>query len=348
MKRCAASGRRCRYTEHGRRERQARRFGGAPARAGFAGQADRGASAGERQADRRSGPHHPRPGPRHPRPRPVEATQRRPQETARRGPPRRQAAGCTLRQGPAAGVRQAARPTVRDGVRPARVPTPPAEGRRDPQGTGTERVSRLRRCRRGDPRRPAVSGRTPPGPPHRAPLRHRGRALLAVPPARAGASSPPDLRRPRGGRGAARPRHRLARRRIAHRDGRAAGQGRRPAADEVRPAGHRRRPRSSAASNRPRRRAGLPGTLPAGPQRAGGHGGRNGLACHQAPLAVDGRHPGDHRLRHLPRPRVQGRGHPARDRLRRRARARRLAGVPALQGFATKLAWVICSSVAGN
>ena len=31
------------------------------------------------------------------------------------------------------------------------------------------------------------------------------------------------------------------------------------------------RPRSSAASNRPRRRAGLPGTLPAGPQRAGGH-----------------------------------------------------------------------------
>ena len=78
----------------------------------------------------------------------------------------------------------------------------------------------------------------------------------------------------------------------------------------------------------------LPGTLPASPQRAGGHARRNGLARQrQVPLAVDVRHPGDHRLRHLPRPRVQGCGHRARDRLRRRGCARRLAGVPALQGF---------------
>ena len=78
----------------------------------------------------------------------------------------------------------------------------------------------------------------------------------------------------------------------------------------------------------------LPGTLPAGPQRAGGHARRNGLARRrQVPLAVDVRHPGDYRLRHLPRPRVRRCGHRARDRLRRRARARRLAGVPALQGF---------------
>ena len=67
MKWCAASGRMCRYMEHGRRERRARRFGGAPARAGFAGPGHREASAGERQADRRFGPHHPGPGPHHPR-----------------------------------------------------------------------------------------------------------------------------------------------------------------------------------------------------------------------------------------------------------------------------------------
>ena len=74
-----------------------------------------------------------------------------------------------------------------------------------------------------------------------------------------------------------------------------AGKGRARAADPVRRARHPRRPRAAAASGRPRRRAGLPGTLPAGPQRAGGHAGRNRLARRrQAPLAVDVRHPGDH------------------------------------------------------
>ena len=156
----------------------------------------------------------------------------------------------TGRKGPASGPADGpGRSTVGKGPDFAR--------RTSTRSTERRRQGRARTAvgRRSDPRRLAVSGRTSPGPPHRTPLRHRGRSLLAVPPAGAGAPSSRDLRRPWGGRGAARPRPRLARRRVAHRDACAAGQGCRPPADEARPGGHRWRPRSSAASNRPRRRA---------------------------------------------------------------------------------------------
>ena len=48
------------------------------------------------------------------------------------------------------------RPGRRPGAQYGRLPTLPAEGRRDPQGVGADGVSRLRRRRRSDPRRLAV------------------------------------------------------------------------------------------------------------------------------------------------------------------------------------------------
>ena len=98
--------RRCRYMEYGPGERQRRRVEGAPAGAGAARQAHRGAPAGERQAERGLGTHYPRP-------RPVEAAQRTPREAARRRPAGRPPTGRALRQGPAAGPRRASRPTTR-------------------------------------------------------------------------------------------------------------------------------------------------------------------------------------------------------------------------------------------
>ena len=78
-----------------------------------------------------------------------------------------------------------------------------------------------------------------------------------VVPARAEDGGAADLRRAGRRRRAARPRRRRPGRRVAHRDGCAAGEGRPPVADGVR---HRRdagRPRPRAAPRRPRRRAGL-------------------------------------------------------------------------------------------
>ena len=77
----------------------------------------------------------------------------------------------------------------------------------------------------------------PPGAPAGAPLRHRGRPLLAVSAAGPGPPRPADLRRVGGGPRTARSRRGRAGRRVAHPRRPAAGQGRRPAADPLRPAG---------------------------------------------------------------------------------------------------------------
>ena len=220
----------------------------------------------------------------------------------------------------------------RCGVWPPRLPPAPGAGRRDPRGAGPGGVSGLRRRGRSDPRGVAVSGRAARGAPGGAALRHRGRPLLAVSAASAGPPRAADFQRAgRGGR-AARSRGRRAGRRAAHGDGGAAGEGGPPAADHVRAAGHAGRPRPGAAPGGPRRRAGLHGAVRAGPQRTRGHAGRDRLARRRrAPLAVGIHHPGHDRLRDLPRPRIRRCRHGAGDRLRRRARARRVGAVSLLR-----------------
>ena len=156
---------------------------------------------------------------------------------------------------------------------PAGVPPASGPGGRDACGAGPGGVSGLWRRDRSDPRGIAVSGRNPRGAPGRAPLRHRGRSLLAVSAARAGPARAADLGCAGRGRCATGPRRRGAGRRVAHRDGRTAGKGRPRAADHVRPAGDAGRPRSPAAPHGPRRRADLHGAVRAGPQLAGGHAG---------------------------------------------------------------------------
>ena len=88
-----------------------------------------------------------------------------------------------------------------------------------------------------------------------------------------------------------------------------------------------------AASHRPRRRAHLSRTPRADPHCPRRHPGRNRLAHrHRVQLAVDLHHPGDHRLRHLSSPGVRRCRHRARDRLRRRARPRRVDRLSPLPG----------------
>ena len=90
---------------------------------------------------------------------------------------------------------------------------------------------------RSDRRGVAVSGRPSSGAPSGAPLRHRGRPLLAVSAAYPGPARPADLRRVAGGPRTARSRRGRAGRGVAHPRCGLAGQGRRPAADPLRPAG---------------------------------------------------------------------------------------------------------------
>ena len=87
-------------------------------------------------------------------------------------------------------------------------------------------VPGLRRCGRAGPCGIAVSGRPAGGASLRAALRRRGGPLLAVSAARAGPARASDLRRVGGGRRAAGSERRRAGRRVAHRAGHAAGQGR--------------------------------------------------------------------------------------------------------------------------
>ena len=131
---------------------------------------------------------------------------------------------------------------------PRAAPPVSGAGRRDLCGAGTGDLSGLRRRGRSDRRGVAVSGRPSPGAPEGAPLRPRGRPLLAVSAAYPGPPRPADLRRVGGGPRTARPRCGRAGRRVAHARRHAAGQGRRPAADPVRPARHAGGPRKSAAS----------------------------------------------------------------------------------------------------
>ena len=111
----------------------------------------------------------------------------------------------------------------------------------------------------------------------------------------------------------------------------------------------RRLSRPRAASGRPRRRAGLHGTVRAGPERARGHAGRDRLARrHRPPLALDVRHSGHDGLRDLPRPRVRRCRHGAGDRLRRRARARRVGAVSPLRRTAPNLSQPPAPAVQSN
>ena len=177
-----------------------------------------------------------------------------------------------FRQETATGSRRPSRPAARCALWPAGAPPVSGAGRRDHCGAGADELSGLRRRGRSDRRGVAVSGRPPPGAPAGAPLRHRGRPLLAVSAAYPGPPRPADLRRVGGGPRTARSRRGRAGRRVAHPRRPAAGQGRRPAADPLRPAGDAGGPRESAASCGSRRDAGLRGVARAGSQRSGGHG----------------------------------------------------------------------------
>ena len=91
------------------------------------------------------------------------------------------------------------------------------------------------------------------------------------------------------------------------------------------------------------------GAVRAGSQRAGGHAGRDRLARRRRPpLAVDVRHLGDDGLRHLPRPGVRRCRHGAGDRLRRRARARRVGAVSLLQRTAPNVSQPPAPTPASN
>ena len=183
---------------------------------------------------------------------------------------RRQAAPFAKKRPQGRGGRPGRRPGC--ALWPAGAPPVSGPGRRDHRGAGADELSGLRRRGRSDRRGVAVSGRPSSGAPSGAPLRHRGRPLLAVSAAYPGPARPADLRRVGGGPRTARSRRGRAGRGVAHPRRPAAGQGRRPAADPLRPAGDAGGPRESAASCGPRCAAGLRGVARAGSQRSGGHG----------------------------------------------------------------------------
>ena len=168
---------------------------------------------------------------------------------------RRQAAPFAKDRPQGRGGRPGRRPGARYG-RQGRLPCP-ARVDETLAAPASATCPELRRRGRSDRRGVAVSGRPSPGAPAGAPLRHRGRPLLAV--------------------SAAYP-------------------------------GPTRQPVSSAVTTGEWR------TCSRRPQ----------------PLVVGGRHPDDDRLRHLRGPRIRRRPDGPRVRLRRRARARRVGGVPPL------------------
>ena len=150
------------------------------------------------------------------------ARERAPETAAGGRAPRWTPASRSFRQGPAAGSRRPSRTAARCALWPAGAPPVSGAGRRDLGSAGPDDLSGLRRRGERDRRGVAVSGRPSPGAPAGAPLRHRGRPLLAVSAAYPGPARPADLRRVGGSQRTARPRCGRAGRRVAHAHARAA------------------------------------------------------------------------------------------------------------------------------
>ncbi len=130
----------------------------------------------------------------------------------------------------------------------------------------------VRRRGRAGPCGVAVSGRPARGASPRAALRHRGGPLLAVSAARQGRHALQTSDALGAGRSTG-PERRRAGRRVAHRAGHAAGEGRPRSADAVRTVGDQGRPGPTAAPHRRRGGARVCGAARAGPLQSGGHAG---------------------------------------------------------------------------